>query len=227
MGDFLAVWLRCKIETKAIENDLSAILVSAMEEREEILYSTPTILCAIYLDPRWHIMLNKDHQTLAEKYLGNLWDRMQSLKHKLGDDMNATDNTAFLTAEAKSSPEKDYQTENIDPLERMLREKEHAVASASKTSEVRQINNLIKDFKKSSRMPVSEDILQYWEKKRYTDSELYQLSQIVLAVPATQVSVERIFSHLAFILNRLRNKMGAATINNILLIRCNHIFDLE
>ena len=33
------------------------------------------------------------------------------------------------------------------------------------------------------------DILQYWELRRFSHPELYKLSQDVLSIPATQVSV--------------------------------------
>ncbi|KAL1501040.1 hypothetical protein ABEB36_006444 [Hypothenemus hampei] len=38
------------------------------------------------------------------------------------------------------------------------------------------------------------DILEYWKKYERTDMDLYELAKVALAVPATQVSVERSFN---------------------------------
>jgi hypothetical protein len=45
-------------------------------------------------------------------------------------------------------------------------------------------------------LPLSENILRSWEMRRFADPQLFGLSQVVLAVPPTQVSVERAFSAL-------------------------------
>ena len=47
-------------------------------------------------------------------------------------------------------------------------------------------------------------VLQFWQQKKFEYPELFKLSEIVLAVPMTQVSVERAFSGLRFVLSDLR-----------------------
>lgn len=65
--------------------------------------------------------------------------------------------------------------------------------------------------------------LQFWQNNKYNYPELYVLSQIVFAAPATQVSVERLFSALRFIFSRLRSRLSGNIINDILIIRMNSI----
>jgi hAT family C-terminal dimerisation region len=55
-------------------------------------------------------------------------------------------------------------------------------------------------------LPLSENVLQSWEMRRYEDPRMFRISQIVLAVPPAQVSVERAFSALGLILTALRNR---------------------
>lgn len=92
-------------------------------------------------------------------------------------------------------------------------------------------------FKNVERISYTADILQYWKTQQLTDPELYQLANIVLAVPATQaymiiyvlpydniyfviifelrqvellhfqVSVERSFSGLKFVVSDLRTSL--------------------
>jgi len=56
--------------------------------------------------------------------------------------------------------------------------------------------------------------------------ELYALSKISCTFPVTQVSVERSFSGLKFILSPHRSKMTAELLEKVLLIRANRIFGL-
>ena len=59
-----------------------------------------------------------------------------------------------------------------------------------------------------------------------TDSPiLYELSQIILAIPSTQVSVERLFSGLKFILSPLRYNIAGDKLNDIMIIRTNYLYE--
>lgn len=55
--------------------------------------------------------------------------------------------------------------------------------------------------------PLDSNILEYWKKYHRNDSQLSTLAKVALAVPASQVSVERSFSALSTILTKLRNKL--------------------
>jgi hAT family C-terminal dimerisation region len=57
-------------------------------------------------------------------------------------------------------------------------------------------------------LPLSENILRSWEMRWFADPQLFGLSQVVLPVPPTQVSVERAFSALWLILTARRNRLG-------------------
>lgn len=69
--------------------------------------------------------------------------------------------------------------------------------------------------------PLDTNVLEYWKKYHRHDQELSQLAQVALAVPATQVSVERAFSALSTILTKLRTKLSKKTLTNILLYKLN------
>lgn len=69
-------------------------------------------------------------------------------------------------------------------------------------------------------VPFETDVLQYWHKKT-SDAELKKIIDVVLAVPATQVSVERAFSALGIILTKLRTKLSKNTLNMLLTTKLN------
>lgn len=71
------------------------------------------------------------------------------------------------------------------------------------------------------REPLDVNVLEYWHNKRFSNPILHKLAMVVHAVPATQVSVERCFSILKFILNDYRASMRPDTLENLMLLRLN------
>lgn len=67
------------------------------------------------------------------------------------------------------------------------------------------------------------DVIQYWYNKRFSDPTLSKLALIVHAVPATEVSCERCFSTLKFILNDYRTNIRSDTLADLMLIKLNAI----
>ena len=50
----------------------------------------------------------------------------------------------------------------------------------------------------------NQNVLRYWEQFKESKRELHKLSQVVLAVPATQISVEKAILALKYVLSPLR-----------------------
>jgi len=63
--------------------------------------------------------------------------------------------------------------------------------------------------------------LDFWAENKERYPELYKLANVVSSVPATQVSVERLFSLLRYVLVPVRNRLKKKTIRNIMNVKCN------
>jgi hypothetical protein len=90
-------------------------------------------------------------------------------------------------------------------------------------------SNLLLEFDKyeqQGRQDKKINILEFWRNQRFAFPLLYEASLIVLAVPTTQVSVERAFSGVKFLLSPQRCQLNSELLDDIVLIRCNSIFDL-
>ena len=61
----------------------------------------------------------------------------------------------------------------------------------------------------------------FWESKTNQWPELYFISQIVLAVPPTQVTVERAFSGLSLVLTNRRCRLTKEFLSDILTVKLN------
>lgn len=72
------------------------------------------------------------------------------------------------------------------------------------------------------RLPINSNILDFFNDVKLKQPHLTAIAQVVLATPATQVSVERAFSALHFILSERRSSISADNLNSLLLIKLNH-----
>lgn len=88
-----------------------------------------------------------------------------------------------------------------------------------------EVLKLIRNY--SDKQPLEIDVLEYWYNKRFSCPVLYKLACIVHAVPASQVSVERCFSTLKYILNNYRTRMGDDVLEKLMLIMLNSKFNNE
>lgn len=65
------------------------------------------------------------------------------------------------------------------------------------------------------------NVWNHWVARKFSHPELYSVAMVILAIPSTQVTVERAFSALAIVLSDLRTGLGEDTLANILLIKLN------
>lgn len=85
----------------------------------------------------------------------------------------------------------------------------------------RNIKQKLENLCYNDRVTFDTNVLDYWKGIYNKDPDLGRLAEVALAVPATQVSVERAFSALSTILTKMRSKLSKETINNILIVKLN------
>lgn len=79
----------------------------------------------------------------------------------------------------------------------------------------------IETFEKEEPFSSKRNIISFWMSKKSTYPSLFEIAMVVYGTPATQNSVERLFSAVKFILNDNRLSLSADKLENILLLRCN------
>lgn len=160
------------------------------------------ILASVLLDPRYHILLNETEKEKASKYLVKLY--------------------LVYYGEKTTNTDTDCSSKTpLTSLEKFLRAKEKEKEKEICTDPTEIIRAQINDFKKIERQPGDSNLFKFWEERKLSFPELYLLAQIVHSIPSTEVKVERNFSTLKFILNRLRNRLLDNELEKILLIKLN------
>lgn len=65
------------------------------------------------------------------------------------------------------------------------------------------------------------DIFNYWKQRRHTNPRIYRLAREVLSIPSTQVTVERLFSQLKYVMDDNRMRLSDQTVKDLMLLKMN------
>ena len=213
IGDFYRTWTQCKLETAKIHTSFASRLVQTMATREKILFNNDVFLAAIFLDVRFNIILTKEQIVKATNHLVHTWQYKQKLQKE-----HQMLSTTCVPNTSTSTCENEYET---DDLEQILRDLDNTKRSGNTCTYTLDIMSVLRKLLDYPRLDFKEDILQFWYKNKNKLSELYSLAQITLAVPPTQVSVERLFSSLKYVLSYLRYNLSHDILDDILVVRAN------
>lgn len=113
--------------------------------------------------------------------------------------------------------------EDLDDLDSFFEISNSAIAETPNGAENLSDATLIQQIRQLGRqekIPMKANIFDYYNDLRRNnkiDEDLYQMAIVVLAAPATQVSVERAFSALGLILTQRRINLKGSKLNDILL----------
>lgn len=206
-GDFHGAWMKCVIDTGKVDSTFARSVVDALKARETLLPQNDAFRAAVFLDPRYDILLSEGDKQQARAHLSNTWANIVRFSRDAND--------------CRESPTSSLGSD--DELDALLKEKEKSQVSENyeKRRALKSIAAALSDFEREKRLKKDENVLAYWETQRLERPELHELAKVVLACPATQVSVERTFSSLKFILSPQRVNLSENTLDNILLIRAN------
>lgn len=207
LSDFYIEWLKCKGLTGQVNSTLALNLVETMEQRENTLLGNDMLLASVLLDPRHRCLLSEDEKTRATETLRSTWRKLQSLK-------------------PLDTPE---QTEALPPpsmspgnciIWEMMQKKRSNQGQRVEQDFASQLQNYLD----TNAVCFEKDLMQFWRESKQLWPALYELAAVVHSVPSTQVSVERLFSAMKFILNDLRTSLNGDILEDILLIRANRAF---
>jgi bifunctional polynucleotide phosphatase/kinase len=110
-----------------------------------------------------------------------------------------------------------------DDLDLLLKQSEKPPKETSSRLVERRILTHLDAFEYAPRLDKKANVLEYWDNEKTRKPELYLLASVALAVPVTQVSVERTFSSLKYVLSPYRANLKPDRLEQVLLARCNEI----
>lgn len=224
LGDLYGIWLKCKMRTEKVDSDLARAIVRGMAQRERArvnkkgdetlppLFEYPGFTAAIFMDPRYISILDESEVVTAKAYLLKLWARMQP-----STPTSQTPGEMDTTSADASRTDADFDCD----VDEYLRAKNEERSRHLEAPEMGIRAKLDYYEKNTPCLPRKADVLEYWEQQRILSPELYQLATTVLGIPSTQVSVETLFSTLAFIFSPLRANLRPEMLDDLLVMNSN------
>lgn len=196
LSDFYGEWIKTKRNLAKIGHPLADSLLTHMERRERKVLNTKIMLAAVYLDPRYNMLLKSDQKQIAVGHLCQLWCRLTEI--------SPTD-TISSTANAPED----------DDFAQLLNQATNATQNV-------HIVDRIRRFIDRPAINYKSNILEYWNKIKSEEPDLFKLQKLIFTVAVTQVDVERSFSSLNFIFNNYRSALNTDTLARILILRSNY-----
>lgn len=233
IGDFYLQWLLCKIKLKNINTFLCTLLINSMNNREQTLFANDAFLCAVFLDGRVNSTLTDEQRDTAKIKLLELHQHLQNLNSNKENEPNSSSTNSSSLSQTNTDPARveldDFlgvkYVEAQSDVRTLLRRRTDNIEMPATAGAFRNLNEEITAFLNESLLKSTEDIIKYWENNKIKYPALYKLACVVLASPATQVSVERLFSSLKFVVSRYRFNLNRNLIEDIIFIRNNKIYE--
>lgn len=204
-------------------SDLAKHLAAELDKRLSMLKKNPLMICAVFLDRRYSSELNRDETALAIRTLVKMWEEIRSehLSSSISNDENNEDNgdnVSFRFADRASAIEAYFNAKGVhlqEPEQTDRQNPDYATSNAKMYEFLHEFDH------RFGRIPASQNILDFWERKKTEYPEIYLLSTVINAVPPTQSTTERSFSSLSFVYDDKRTKLSLVLLEQILIIKLN------
>lgn len=203
LADFQVSWLRIernlqRIMAEGTMLNLVTELADALNKRKADVFNTPSMVAAIYLDPRVKFKLNNSQKELAILHLKKLHIRLNELNAVEPEEKNIANNT--LNELNEEFEVMNGNCEEVDTSQLML---------------------LFAIYDNVKHIDIKCSVMDFWKKCKEEFPLIYPLSCIIHAIPAGQCFEERNFSSFSYINNARRTKLRPENVENILAIRLN------
>lgn len=215
-GDLVRDIITCQVDLMSMTEPFALTLQETLHKRKEVLLdpSNLTLQAALFMDHRFNNKTSTSWTPETRKeiveYLLNLYDRIQRVKKR-----------ASLPETKTSNNQRKLSPDHIRNMHILMREVPEAVDDTQK-----DLRSQLENFGLNVKRPDFNEfnVQKYWKDHWNIFPELAELANVVLPVPASQVSVERAFSVLSLIFGNRRTKINNTNLERLLFIRLNQKF---
>lgn len=205
LSDMFGFWNDLKFSLKDLnETSFTKDLVHCLDQRENTLFDSPVLVASVYLDLRFKILLSPDQKRKAINHLRWLWTKICP---SMDNDNDTTTNNIFAN-ESENNPLQKYLN-GLDmnpPLE----------------IETHDFDLEIENYSKLRREGLNSSLKEIWGRLKCGFPLLNKLYEVISSISPTEVDVERNFSKLNFVVNRLRTNLSDRELEKILFISLNY-----
>lgn len=227
-GKFYSMWMTTISNLRNKNTTFSNLLAETIRRRGRPLFTNNMLLAGIYVDPNYRLGLSEDERNIGRETFLNVAVNLKRLKEKEKqqvvpvvialDDEDETQNPfsedLWSSECPETTPSTSAMSERSEPFEAYLHEQQSTLTVDSVTKQflVPYVNTM-ESFRRE-KIPVMEVIPSF-------PVEVQEAAEAITAFPATQVSVERLFSALKFYASDNRASMKEDLLEAILFLKTN------
>lgn len=211
---FYKKWLKCKFILTGKSNEFSKELILNLQRREKFFRENEIFMVNIFLDPQLKYTLNEKEYDKVRETIIALYKNLKDLDKKITEEFEAIAGTSEMN--------NDFENDFDECFNAYLDSHSNKLPTFNQSRPLIDINAEIIEYYNSPRLKHTVDIIEFWCTLKSKFPALFEVTIVALGLPITQVSVERGFSSLKFILNDLRGRMNSEMLENILLLRENN-----
>ena len=186
-----------KLENISATNLYAPALINSIKSRMEPIFNTLLFRTGIFLDKRLKPLLKNKYVEDIINYLCLLNERFNFIS------TNETKNDSDIIENRDSS----LLDQHLGTMEVHYDDKKRYTPW-----------DIIR-IKKTHRLDLKVDILNYWNEKNKNGCRISKIALSILSIPSTQVTVERSFSDLEFIFRNKRSPLRSQLIEDIIFLR--------
>lgn len=197
-----------------------------MALRSQTLFDSEPFLGSLLLDGRYNIVLSEEQRKRAVQHVRRIWAELNLVlaeddNKERGTKRNRNSNSFSLSPALSHSSS--MSTDSHDELDDVLSHLEKQKELQPNQDRTRaNLDNELTAFLQRVRVERREDLLRILAKLKLSYPCLYKVPQVAHALPTTQVSVERLFSSLKFVLSAHRSRLHDDVLDDILIVCPNY-----
>ena len=204
---FVFFWKSAMHKLEKGSNSMSRKLREEIRKREKLIFANKIIISAIFLDKRFYFMLTSEEKAIARSFIRSVSSKQNFLSG---------------TAEQVENYEND-QDDAEDSFEKSMNELSKSSCQAGKKRKDKMEQELV-EYENLERLKPSESIMEFWKNRKTLQLFLSRAAIDIISAPVHEISVERLFSNLNFILNKHRSVLSSSLLEDILFLRMNRKF---
>lgn len=222
--DFIYHWFSMKMKLESLSDSSYALkLVQCIKEREKVIFQNKIVLAGWYLDKNLNVLMSPEQISMAKSVVRMVAAKRESLSPQANfsnEEQMETDHESDSSAE-----------ESFDKFLKLKGKEAAATDCANSTSTLPRKEtsmNLEKEMKEYDKLLVPRkrpNVISWWNDETENFPLLSGIALDITSTPVTEVSVERLFSHLKIVLSKHRSKLNGSLLEDILFLRLNKLFE--
>jgi hypothetical protein len=208
--DLVGNWVYAMHQLEGMDVVQAKQLRELVKKRESSVLGNRLVILGTFLDLKTRRLLSEDDLREAKKNLILLHNKKEAQSG--GPAQEQLPNTS-------PAPE---DLSDFDSFFGSFHEPTDETSALSQSSALNDEIHLYEKLKWNPRM--AQTTMEFWKSKVGELPLLSSLAMDIMAVPPTEVSVERLFSHLKIVLTDRRNRLSSNLVESILFLRLNKKF---